>query len=92
VAYFPAPLLAHCRELLPAHPLRRDIITTQLVNRLVNRMGTTFVMQLGDETGASAAQVAGAWYAASSVLDAEALWHEIESLDLVVDATRQTGA
>ncbi|MEF8715206.1 MAG: NAD-glutamate dehydrogenase [Accumulibacter sp.] len=89
VAYFPAPLLAHASELLPAHPLRRDIIATQLVNRLVNRMGTTFVLQLGDETGASAAQVAGAWYAASSVLDAETLWHEIESLDLVVDATRQ---
>ena len=89
VAYFPAPLLVRCRELLPAHPLRRDIIATQLVNRLVNRMGTTFVLQLGDETGASAAQVAGAWYAASSVLDAETLWQEIESLDLIIDATRQ---
>ena len=87
--YFPAALVAHCRELLPAHPLKRDIITTQLVNRLVNRMGTTFVMQVADETGAAPAQVAGAWYAASSVLDSEALWCEIESLDLIVDASRQ---
>ncbi|ACV34431.1 NAD-glutamate dehydrogenase [Accumulibacter sp.] len=89
VNYFPAALVAHCRELLPAHPLKRDIITTQLVNRLVNRMGTTFVMQVADETGAAPAQVAGAWYAASSVLDGEALWCEIESLDLIVDASRQ---
>ncbi|MBE2260060.1 MAG: NAD-glutamate dehydrogenase [Rhodobacteraceae bacterium] len=89
VNYFPAAVLDRCRELLPAHPLKRDIITTQLVNRLVNRMGTIFVMQVGDETGASPAQVAGAWYAASSVLGAEALWHDIEGLDLVVDAASQ---
>jgi glutamate dehydrogenase len=90
VTYFPAALLEPCRELLSAHPLKRDIIATQLVNRLVNRMGTTFVMQLWvTKPGASPAQVAGAWYAASSVLDAEALWREIESLDLVLDAARQ---
>ena len=87
--YFPVALLEPCRALMAAHPLKRDIITTQLVNRLVNRMGTTFVMQLGEETGAAPAQVAGAWYAASRVLDAEALWHEIESLDLLLDASRQ---
>ncbi|MCP5228422.1 MAG: NAD-glutamate dehydrogenase [Candidatus Accumulibacter sp.] len=89
VNYFPAALLEKCSELLPAHPLKRDIITTQLVNRLVNRMGTIFVMEVSDETGASPAQVAGAWYAATSVLDAEALWRDIESLDLVIDAAAQ---
>lgn len=89
VNYFPATLPEQCRALLPAHPLKRDIITTQLVNRLVNRMGTIFVMQVSDESGASPAQVAGAWYAASSVLDAEALWRDIECQDLIVDAVAQ---
>jgi glutamate dehydrogenase len=89
VNYFPAAVLGQCSDLLPAHPLKRDIITTQLVNRLVNRMGTIFVMEVSDETGASPAQVAGAWYAASSVLDTEALWREVESLDLAVDAAVQ---
>jgi glutamate dehydrogenase len=88
VNYFPAALHESCRDLLSAHPLKRDIITTQLVNRLVNRMGTTFVMQLADETGASPTAIAGAWYAASSVLDAEVLWREIEAFDLL-DAARQ---
>ena len=87
--YFPAALREACRDLLSAHPLKRDITTTQLVNRLVNRMGTTFVMQVADETGASPAQVAGTWYAASHILDAEALWHEVEALDIVVDPARQ---
>ncbi len=89
VTYFPNAVLDHCRDLLPAHPLRREIISTQLVNRLVNRMGTTFVLQLGDETGSSAAEVAAAWYAASSVLDSEVLWHAVEALDLTIDATAQ---
>ncbi|WP_291994809.1 NAD-glutamate dehydrogenase [Candidatus Accumulibacter sp. ACC003] len=89
VNYFPAAVLGQCSELLPVHPLKRDIITTQLVNRLVNRMGTIFVMQVSDESGASPAQVAGAWYAASSVLDAETLWHDVESLDLMLDASAQ---
>ncbi|HPU79669.1 NAD-glutamate dehydrogenase [Accumulibacter sp.] len=89
VNYFPAALLESCRELLSTHPLKRDIVATQLVNRLVNRMGTTFVMQVSDETGASPAQVTGAWYAASCVLGAEALWHDLEALDLMVPADRQ---
>ena len=71
------------------HALRREIITTQLVNRLVNRMGTSFVVQAGDESGASAAEVATAWYAASELLGAEAAWREIEALDLKIPASQQ---
>lgn len=88
-AYFPPALVSQCRAQLPGHPLKREIITTQLVNRLVNRMGTTFVMQMGDETGAEPAQVVAAWYAASTVLDAESIWGEIESLDLKIPAAQQ---
>jgi len=88
-SYFPALLLESCGERLPSHPLKREIVTTQLVNRLVNRMGTMFVMDTVDETGTSAARVAGAFHAANSVLDAEILWRDIESLDLVIAADRQ---
>jgi len=89
IDYFPAPLVQQCSAQLATHPLKREIITTQLVNRLVNRMGTTFTMQLCDETGADAAQVAAAWYAASELLGAEAAWREIEALDLKVPAAQQ---
>jgi glutamate dehydrogenase len=89
VDYFPRPLVECCGEQLPSHPLKREIVTTQLVNRLVNRMGTTFVQLLADETGAQAAQVAAAWYAASRLLDGERLWHAIEALDLGLPAAEQ---
>ena len=89
VDYFPPQLVRECGKQLPAHPLKREIITTQLVNRLTNRMGTTFIDQLGDETGADAAQLAAACFAASELLDAESLWQTLEALDLKVPAARQ---
>ncbi len=89
VDYFPAPLVRQCSAQIATHALKREIITTQLVNRLVNRMGTCFILQLGDETGAHPSQIAAAWYAASEMLDAEAAWHEIEALDLKIPAAQQ---
>ncbi len=89
VDYFPQPLVGQWGDQLAKHPLRREIITTQLVNRLINRMGTSFVAQAGDESGASAAEVAAAWYAASELLGAEAAWREIEALDLELPAPQQ---
>ncbi len=89
VDYFPPALVSQWGERFASHPLKREIVTTQLVNRLVNRMGTSFTMQTSNETGADSAQVAAAWYAASELLGAETAWREIEALDLKVPAARQ---
>ena len=89
VEYFPPALVKACAAQLPSHPLKREIVTTQLVNRLVNRMGTSFVVQLSDETGADAAQVASAWFAASELIGAEAAWKAIEAQDLKLPAAQQ---
>ncbi|MDR3220641.1 MAG: NAD-glutamate dehydrogenase [Candidatus Accumulibacter sp.] len=87
--YFPDAVAQKCAEQIPLHPLRREIITTKIVSRLVNRMGTTFTQRLGDETGADLAHLVSAWYAASELLDAEALWREIEAFDLKIPSSRQ---
>ena len=89
VGYFPEAVAKTCAEQIPSHPLRREIITTQIVSRLVNRMGTTFTQQVGDETGADLEQIVAAWYAASELLGAEGLWKEIEALDLKIPSPRQ---
>ncbi|MDR0576983.1 MAG: NAD-glutamate dehydrogenase [Candidatus Accumulibacter sp.] len=89
VNYFPGPIAEKCAAQIPSHPLRREIITTKIVSRLVNRMGTTFTLQLGDETGAGLERIITAWYAASELLDAEALWRELETLDLKIPSARQ---
>lgn len=89
VGYFPEAVAEKCSEQIPQHPLRREIITTQIVSRLVNRMGTTFTQQVGDETGADLEQIVSAWYAASELLGAESLWKEVEALDLKIPSARQ---
>ena len=79
--YFPGPL----RERFPAqiriHPLRREIISTHVVNSMINRVGPTFVSRLRAELGASAADVVRAYMATREVFGLVALWREIEALD-----------
>ncbi len=89
VEYFPPAVLKDCAAQIPLHPLRREIITTQIVSRLVNRMGTSFTLQIGDETGADLSAIVTAWYAASELLAAEKRWAEIEALDLKIPAAEQ---
>ena len=89
VDYFPQAVLKDCSAQIPHHPLKREIITTMIVSRLVNRMGTCFTMQIGDETGADLTQIVKAWYAASELLGAEALWADIEALDIKIPSNQQ---
>jgi glutamate dehydrogenase len=80
-SYFPAPLRERYREQMAAHPLRREIITTEVVNDMVNRSGTTFVFRMNEETGASVPDIAGAWLVAREVFGLPGFWAQVEALD-----------
>jgi glutamate dehydrogenase len=54
-----------------------------------NRMGSTFVFRLRDETGESASSIARAYSAAREMFDGRRLWSEIDSLDNKVAADVQ---
>jgi glutamate dehydrogenase len=90
-AYFPTPLRERFGSRLAGHPLRREIVTAQLTNALVNRGGTTFGFRLHEETGAGAADIARAFVVTREVFRLPGLWAEIEALDGHVPAKRQTG-
>jgi glutamate dehydrogenase len=88
-AYFPAPLrVAYAAEMI-RHPLRREIITTAVVNDMVNRSGTTFLFRMNEETGASVPDISGAWLIAREVFDMVGFWAQVEALDGRVDVTTQ---
>lgn len=89
VNYFPAALQQRFLAPMERHHLKREIIANQLANQIVNRMGTSFVFRLQEESPFSAAEIARAWWIASRVFDAEKLWHQIEALDNRVPADRQ---
>ena len=78
-AYFPAAL----QERLPRvdlHPLRRQIISTVVVNDVVDRGGVTFAFRAVEETGANAADVVRAYAVAQAVFDLPALWAAAQEL------------
>ncbi|MFL6110958.1 MAG: NAD-glutamate dehydrogenase domain-containing protein [Catenulispora sp.] len=88
--YFPTPLRTPYRALMDTHPLRREIITTQVVNDLVNNAGITFAFRMREESGASADQIARAYSAACEVFDMSGYLAAVEALDNLVPAAVQT--
>ncbi len=89
-AYFPSALSARFPDEIDAHPLRREIITTALVNEVVNNAGTTFVFRLAMETGSAAEDLFRAHTVARAAYHVDDLWREISQLDNVVPADTQT--
>jgi len=89
-AYFPRPMRAPYRAATDAHPLRREIVVTQVVNQVVNDAGITFFHRLSQETGASAEELVRAHVVAREIFGARALGQQIASWDHRIDASVQT--
>lgn len=86
---FPTQILKKYDKALRTHRLRREIISTQVANDMVNHMGITFVERLKQSTGAAPASIALAYIIARDVFDLEKWWVEIESLDHKVPSNLQ---
>ena len=80
-AYFPAPLRARFADRMMTHRLRREIITTSVVNEMIDTSGTTFLFRLIEETGASVPDLTRAWLVAREVFDMSAFWQQVEALE-----------
>lgn len=85
-AYFPQRLWERFPEAVEGHALRREIITTVLVNDTVNTGGSTFLHRLREETGASIEEIVRAQAAAREIFGLAQVWDAVEALDNQVDA------
>ena len=88
-SYFPPAIAERFADDLPNHPLRREIITTVVVNDMINRSGTTFAHRAIEETGAEVAQITRAYAIAREVFGLGQLWADIEALDNIVSTDAQ---
>src|SRR5690606_10715569 len=70
-------------------PLRREIITTRVVNDVVNFGGTTFLFRFWEETGASTADIVRAYLVTREVFDLPGVVRQIQALDNKVDTATQ---
>jgi glutamate dehydrogenase len=86
---FPGQIIRKYRSELASHRLRREIISTQVANDMVNHMGITFVERLKQSTGASSASIALAYIIARDVFELEKWWVAIEQLDYQVSSSLQ---
>jgi glutamate dehydrogenase len=86
---FPVQITKKYGKELGGHRLRREIISTQVANDMVNHMGITFVERLKQSTGATPASIALAYIIARDVFDLEKWWLAIESLDHKVPSSLQ---
>lgn len=84
VRYFPEAMNERFEAEIQTHRLRREIIATMLANSMINRGGPTFVIRVGDQTGASVAEIARAYAAARDAFDLIGLNGEVDALDNLV--------
>ena len=90
VDYFPTPLRDRYADRMPGHRLRREIVTTSVVNEVVNRGGISFVFRAVEETGANSADVIRAYVVVREAFGLPALWRSVEALDNQLSTTAQT--
>lgn len=88
--YFPTKMQHAYRKEMIEHPLKREIIVTQVVNDLVNGAGMTFWPRLAGETGASAAELTNANFVAREIFGSLALREDLKAYDNKLDAGLQT--
>ncbi|HJV26528.1 MAG TPA: NAD-glutamate dehydrogenase [Aromatoleum sp.] len=88
--YFPQPLRERFAAHIAQHALRREIISTHVINSMINRVGPTFVSRLQSEAGASPADIVRAYMATREVFGLVPTWRAIEALDNLVEDSVQT--
>ncbi|MEH6589540.1 MAG: NAD-glutamate dehydrogenase [Halioglobus sp.] len=86
---FPPQLVERYSEEVLEHRLHREIMSTQIANDIVNRMGLNFVLRQRKATGASCADVVRAYTTVMAVFGIADFWDQIEALDHLVPATTQ---
>jgi glutamate dehydrogenase len=87
VEYFPDPAVQVAGEQrLRAHRLRREIVTTEVVNDLVGLMGSAFLHHAARDAGSDIPSVIRAWVVASELAGAATLRRDLAQLETTVAA------
>ncbi|MCB2077095.1 MAG: NAD-glutamate dehydrogenase, partial [Novosphingobium sp.] len=82
IASFPVGMRRKFRQEIVDHRLRREIVATELANRMINRMGMIHPFELVEEEGATLAQVCSSFVVAEKLFAMDAMWEAIETGDM----------
>jgi glutamate dehydrogenase len=81
LAYFPTRIQKEFRGPVLTHPLRRDIISNEIVGSMTLAVGIPYIPSVVSTRGVSVESVMKSLLAADSILDAESLRSRIRQLD-----------
>lgn len=85
--YFPEPLQQRFADGIAAHPLRREIVTTAVVNDLVDNAGITHVFRLCEGSGSEPVDVVRSYQAVTDIFGLHDLWTDIAAAPCAVPVT-----
>jgi len=83
--YFPSELRERFTDVIPAHPLRKQITTTVLVNEVIDGAGISYPFRLSEEISASPTDAVRAFAVVTEIFGLKAHWDEIRGLDNKLD-------
>ncbi|MGH1484930.1 MAG: NAD-glutamate dehydrogenase [Cellvibrionaceae bacterium] len=86
---FPPVLVKNFGNEVRNHPLKKEIIATQVANDIFNHMGISYVDRMQQSTGASHSDIAKAYVAAKEIFSLNDIWSAIEALDYKVSSDLQ---
>ncbi|OBK34063.1 NAD-glutamate dehydrogenase [Mycobacterium sp. 1245111.1] len=87
--YFPSQLRERCGPAIRSHQLRREIVTTMLVNDLVDVGGISYDYRITHDTGVSPVDAVRTYAATDAIFGVEELWHRIRSEGLPIALSDQ---
>ncbi|HEY4793468.1 MAG TPA: NAD-glutamate dehydrogenase, partial [Mycobacterium sp.] len=77
--YFPSQLRDRCGPAIRSHQLRREIVTTMLVNDLVDTAGISYDYRITQDTGVGPVDAVRTYAATDAIFGIEQLWHSIRA-------------
>ena len=79
-AYFPPGPVDMFSDLVPDHPLFRQLVSSVVANAMVEQMGSVWAHEVAAETGRQLWETAAAYWAAREVLGAGTFFDELDAL------------
>ncbi|BBX74373.1 NAD-glutamate dehydrogenase [Mycobacterium shinjukuense] len=82
--YFPKPLRDRFTPEIRAHQLRREIVTTMLINDLVDTAGITYAFRITEDVGVAPIDAVRTYVATDAIFGVNHIWRRIRAANLPV--------
>ncbi|OOK81073.1 bacterial NAD-glutamate dehydrogenase family protein [Mycobacterium kansasii] len=82
--YFPRPLRERFTSEIRSHQLRREIVTTMLINDLVDNAGISYAFRLAEDVGVTSIDAVRTYVAIDAIFGVNHLWRRIRAANLPV--------